>query len=414
MKLERNARICRNCFFFWAIPYTIYTYYLSLFLMEQGLGSSDIATLMTVANASALVFSLFAAPIVDRMGRRTATFVFDLLSSALPCLLYLASGSLAVALIAQTITGLNRIMSTGYYLLMIEDTGEDNSIGAMNWFNIILVGAGLTTPIGGLVVSRMGLVAGEKLFLVLSFVSMTAQAIVRHILVKETPTGERLKAHKKDISVKEMLRNYGKGLKYMFSNKAVLSAMIINGLVYVYYTVGTTISMFFTPYFADYRGLSGVTLGMVGGIYAGGTLFSMLLINPRIRPKQLYPATIISSLISIAGFILLILCPQGNTILLFTAIVLISLSYGVLKTIADSVLALQMTSEHSTTLYSFSFILSSVLGIMAIQILQVLYTKSPNWLFGSNAVIVALVLLDALIFIRFSSKNRQSTDTLQS
>ena len=404
MKLERNARICRNCFFFWAIPYTIYIYYLSLFLEAEGLSTSNIGLLMTVANASALVFSLFAAPIVDRMGRRSATFVFDLVSSALPCLLYLTSGSLIVALIAQAITGLNRIMSTGYYLLMIEDTGEENSIGAMNWFNIILVGAGLTTPIGGLVVSRMGLVAGEKLFLAVSFISMTAQAIVRHILVKETPTGEMMKKQKGGFSFRDMLQSYRGALKYMFSNKAVLSAMIINGLVYVYYTVGTTISMFFTPYFADFRGLSGVTLGMVGGIYAGGTLFSMLLINPRIKPRQLYPATIISSMISILGFALLMLCPQGNTVLLFTAIVLISLSYGVLKTIADSLLALQMTSEHSSTLYSFSFILSSVLGILAIQILQNLYTQSPNWLFGSSLIIVALVLLDALVFGKSSRK----------
>ena len=404
MKLERNARICRNCFFFWAIPYTIYIYYLSLFLEAEGLSTSNIGLLMTVANASALVFSLFAAPIVDRMGRRSATFVFDLVSSALPCLLYLTSGSLIVALIAQAITGLNRIMSTGYYLLMIEDTGEENSIGAMNWFNIILVGAGLTTPIGGFVVSRMGLVAGEKLFLAVSFISMTAQAIVRHILVKETPTGEMMKKQKSGFSFRDMLQSYRGALKYMFSNKAVLSAMIINGLVYVYYTVGTTISMFFTPYFADFRGLSGVTLGMVGGIYAGGTLFSMLLINPRIKPRQLYPATIISSLISILGFALLMLCPQGNTVLLFTAIVLISLSYGVLKTIADSLLALQMTSEHSSTLYSFAFILSSVLGILAIQILQNLYTQSPNWLFGSSLIIVALVLLDALVFGKSSRK----------
>ena len=404
MKLEKNARICRNCFFFWAIPYTIYIYYLSLFLEAEGLSTSNIGLLMTVANASALVFSLFAAPIVDRMGRRSATFVFDLVSSALPCLLYLTSGSLIVALIAQAITGLNRIMSTGYYLLMIEDTGEENSIGAMNWFNIILVGAGLTTPIGGFVVSRMGLVAGEKLFLAVSFISMTAQAIVRHILVKETPTGEMMKKQKSGFSFRDMLQSYRGALKYMFSNKAVLSAMIINGLVYVYYTVGTTISMFFTPYFADFRGLSGVTLGMVGGIYAGGTLFSMLLINPRIKPRQLYPATIISSLISILGFALLMLCPQGNTVLLFTATVLISLSYGVLKTIADSLLALQMTSEHSSTLYSFSFILSSVLGILAIQILQNLYTQNPNWLFGSSLIIVALVLLDALVFGKSSRK----------
>ena len=400
MKLERNARICRNCFFFWAIPYTIYIYYLSLFLEAEGLSTSNIGLLMTVANASALVFSLVAAPIVDRMGRRNATFVFDLISSALPCLLFLAGGKLVVALIAQAITGLNRIMSTGYYLLMIEDTGEDNSIGAMNWFNIILVGAGLCTPIGGFVVSRMGLVDGEKLFLILSFISMTAQAIVRHILVKETPTGERMRVQRSSISLRETLGNYRNALKYMFSNKPVLSAMIINGLVYAYYTIGTTISMFFAPYFADFRGLTGVTLGMVGGIYAGGTLFSMLLINPRIKPKQLYPATIISALISILGFALLMLCPQGNTALLFIAIVLISLSYGVLKTIADSLLALQMTSEHSTTLYSFSFILASVLGIVAIQILQALYTRSPNWLFGSSTILIALVLLDALFFIR--------------
>ena len=405
MRLERNARICRNCFFFWAIPYTIYIYYLSLFLEAEGLSTSNIGQLMTVANASALVFSLVAAPIVDRMGRRNATFVFDLISSALPCLLFLAGGKLVVALIAQAITGLNRIMSTGYYLLMIEDTGEDNSIGAMNWFNIILVGAGLCTPIGGFVVSRMGLVDGEKLFLILSFISMTAQAIVRHILVKETPTGERMRVQRSSISLRETLGNYRNALKYMFSNKPVLSAMIINGLVYAYYTIGTTISMFFAPYFADFRGLTGVTLGMVGGIYAGGTLFSMLLINPRIKPKQLYPATIISALISILGFALLMLCPQGNTALLFIAIVLVSLSYGVLKTIADSLLALQMTSEHSTTLYSFSFILASVLGIVAIQILQVLYTQSPNWLFGSSTILIALVLLDALFFSATSRKN---------
>ena len=404
MKLERNARICRNCFFFWAIPYTIYIYYLSLFLEAEGLSTSNIGLLMTVANASALVFSLVAAPIVDRMGRRNATFVFDLISSALPCLLFLAGGKLVVALIAQAITGLNRIMSTGYYLLMIEDTGEDNSIGAMNWFNIILVGAGLCTPIGGFVVSRMGLVDGEKLFLILSFISMTAQAIVRHILVKETPTGERMRVQRSSISLRETIGNYRNALKYMFSNKPVLSAMIINGLVYAYYTIGTTISMFFAPYFADFRGLTGVTLGMVGGIYAGGTLFSMLLINPRIKPKQLYPATIISALISILGFALLMLCPQGNTALLFIAIVLISLSYGVLKTIADSLLALQMTSEHSTTLYSFSFILASVLGIVAIQILQVLYTQSPNWLFGSSTILIALVLLDAVIFSAANKK----------
>ena len=397
MKLEKNARVCIACFPFWAVPYTIYTYYLSLFLMEQGLSSAIIATLMTVANASALVFSFIASPLVDRMGRRRSTLVFDLLSSPLPCVLYLASGSAVVAIIAQAVFGMNRIMSTGYYLLMIEDTSETNSVSAMNWFNIILVGAGLTTPFAGLVVSKMGLMQGERLFLILSTVSMTVQAIVRHLLVKETPTGLSIMNSRKSLSVRGMVREYGNTISYMVHNRRVLSAMIINSLIYVYYTVGTTISLFFTPYFADHRGLSGVTLGLVGGIYAGGTLFSMLFINPRVKPEHLYPYTIISCLVSLAGFGLLLICPLGNNILLFIAIALISLSYGALKTIADSLLALEMTSEHSSGLYSISFILSSVLGIIAIQVLQGLYTLSPDWLFGSSAIIIILVLADAIL-----------------
>ncbi len=405
MKLERNARICRNCFPFWAVPYTIYTYYLSLFLMEEGLSSANIATLMTVANASALVFSFIASPIVDRMGRRLSTFVFDLLSSALPCLIYLIGGNLVMALIAQALTGLNRIMSTGYYLLMIEDTSDENSISAMNWFNIILVGSGLTTPLAGLVVSRLGLVSGERFFLIASAVSMTAQAIVRHSLVKETPTGLRVMSQRADYSIRDILKSYVDVIRYLGRNRKVASAMAINALVYVYYTVGTTISMFFTPYFSEYRGLSGVTLGMVGGIYAGGTLFSMLFINPRVKPGNLYSYTIISSLISIAGFILLITCPMGNNLLLFAAIVLISVSYGSLKTIADSLLALEMNNEYSSGLYSFSFVLSSVLGIFAIQGLQLLYDISPNWLFGSSAILIALVLLDSVLFSSSTRKN---------
>ena len=394
--LERNARICLGFFPLWAVPYTIYTYYLSLFLIEEGLSSTGIASLMTVANVSALVFSLFAAPIVDRMGRRNATFVFDILSSALPCLLYLISGNIVVALIAQAVSGMNRIMSTGFYLLMIENTSESNSVNSMNIFNVILVGAGLTTPLAGFVVSKMGLLAGERLFLIISLVMMTAQATARHFMVRETETGMAIMRARERFSFKETAIGFGKTVRYLIKNRNVRSAMIINSLIYVYYTVGTTISLFFTPYFSEHRNLSGLTLGLVGGIYAGGTLFSMIVINPRVRPRQLYPYTIISGLVSILGFILLIICPLNNTILLFAAIILISVSYGALKTIADSLLALEMTNEYSSGLYAISFILSSVLGIIAIQVLQALYSKNPNWLFGSSAILIAMVLIVAI------------------
>ncbi|MBR5099328.1 MAG: hypothetical protein IK091_08920, partial [Spirochaetales bacterium] len=99
--------------------------------------------------------------------------------------------------------------------------------------------------------------------------------------------------------------------------------------------------------------------------------------------------------------------PMGNNWMLFTAVALISLSYGALKTIADSLLALQMTNEFSTGLYAISFILASVLGIIAIQVIEALYTKSPDWLFGFSAIIIALVLITALMHKATASKKRK-------
>lgn len=404
MKLERNARVCTSFFPFWAVPYTFYTYYLSLYLMEGGITTAQTGLLMTIANASGLFFSFVAAPIVDKMGRKNSTLVFDLVSSAIPVFIFYLSQNFIAAILAQAITGMSRIMNTGYYLLMIEDSSDENSMNAMNLFNIILVAAGLTIPIASLIIERMGLVSGEKLFLLISFILMSGQAIIRHFLVQETPTGKAILESQDKLTLKQVLQTYKETFQYISKSRNVISAMVINAIIYVYYTTGTSISMFFAPYFSQFRNLEGVTLGLVGTIYAVGTLVSMVFINPHIKANNIYKYTIISSIASLLGFAILLLCPQGNNALLFVSITIIALSYGVLKTIADGVIAMEMDSRYSSGIYACSFILSSVLSILAIQAVQALYQISPNWLFGSSAVLVALVLVDALVFVKNSSK----------
>jgi MFS family permease len=396
-KMEHNARICTFFFPLWAIPYTVYTYYLSLFLMDCGVSESQLGLLMTVSNTSALVCSVVASPIVDHLGRKRATLVFDLISSALPPLLYLVSQNFIVALIAMAIAGMNRIMSVGYYLLMVEDSSEENSLAAMNWFNLILVGSGLATSIAGAIIAKLGLVRSEKLFLLISFICMTALSISRNFLLKETPTGTALMKERKGFSFKAAVDSYAGTFHYIARSRRALSAMIVNGIVYVYYTIGTSVSLFFTPYFSTRAGLSGAELGMVGTVYAIGTLVSMFLINPYITKENIYRFTVFSCISSLAGFAMIILCPEGSTVLLFVSIIVISLSYGVLKTVADSLLAIETEGQYRSGVYSCSFFVSSILSILAISVVQALYAISPDWLFGSSAVLVALVLVNCLL-----------------
>lgn len=394
MRMQRNARICTAFFPLWAVPYTLYNYYLSLFLLQKGVTEAQLALLMSAANISALVFALIASPIVDTLGRKRSTFIFDMLSSALPPLIFFLTQSFAGALVAMALAGMNRIMSVGYYLLMIEDADEANSIASMNAFNLILVASGLATSIGGLAVARYGLIKSEMAFLLISFISMTALDIARNALVKETPTGLALMGQRSRI---DLVGSYRQTLKYLASSPKAIRALAVNALIYVYYTIGTSISLYFTPYFSIHAGLSGAKLGLVGAVYAIGTLAAMIFINPRITHKSIYGFTVGFAAASIAGFALLMSCPKGNDIMLFSSLLVIAVSYGVLKSSADSLLAIETDGPQRSGVYSLSFVVSSVLSIIAIQAVQALYQISPVWLFGSSAVLMALVIAVCLI-----------------
>lgn len=405
MKLEKNASVCMKALPFWMIPYTFYMYYLSLFLMEKGLSSSQITLLMSVTNLSSLIFSFIASPIVDRLGRKNTLLVFDLLSSAIPAGILYISQSFIPAMIALAMIGLNRIMSTAYYLVLIEDTSDRNSMDSMNMFNIITVISGVTTPLAGVIVSKLGIIKGENLFLIVSFILMTSQAIIRHFFIVETPTGKAVKQSISKFSIKDVLHSYKGTIVHLVKNRQLFAALLINAIMYVYYNLGTTTSLLFTPYFAQYRNLTGVILASIGAIYSAGTLFSMLVINPRIKKETIYKYTLVAGLVSMVGFVMIIMCPIGNTVFLIFAVVLLALSYGVLKSVADALLAMETDGELGAGIYSLSFVLSSVLSILALQLVNILYEKSPNWLFGLSAILVGFIITISIQYVKSKKKS---------
>ena len=145
-RLKGNSAVCIAAHPFWAIPYMFYTYYISLYLLEKGITDAQLGTLMVAGTVAATVFSFLSAPVMDRLGRRNATLIFDLLSSAVPPLIYFLAKDFFLALIAMVLFNANRLMSVAYYLVMIEDAEDEGRIVAFNLFNGITVVAGLLLP----------------------------------------------------------------------------------------------------------------------------------------------------------------------------------------------------------------------------------------------------------------------------
>ena len=399
--LRGNARVCIAFHPLWGVPYTFYTYYISLYLKEIGLTDTALGKLMVAGTVASFLFSFISAPLVDRMGRKRATFVFDLLSSALPPLVYLFSRNFFFALLAVILFNSNKIMSIAYYLVMIEDSDEESRIVAFNLFNIITVAAGLLIPLAGIFVDRYGVVATERVFLIVSFLMMTAMILFRNMLLRETAIGEKLRAAAAGKGpgafFREAYKPYGDALSFLLRNRAALLFVLINILFYVYMNLGTNYSLYFVPYFTDRLGMDAMQSSVLGSVYYGGMLFAMILINPLFGRRGLIFGVRMSALVTLLGLVALVVIPAKAYALAIASTLVMALGYGMLKSEVDGGLAVYTGSEYQSGVYALANLVSSGLGIVVTALCAVLYPLSPRWLYILCSMLVFLILLGACL-----------------
>ena len=399
--LKGNARVCIAFHPLWGVPYTFYTYYISLYLKEIGLTDTALGKLMVAGTIASFLFSFVSAPVVDRMGRKRATFVFDLLSSALPPLVYLFSKNFFFALLAVILFNSNKIMSIAYYLVMIEDSDEESRIVAFNLFNIITVAAGLLIPLAGIFVNKYGVVATERAFLLVSFLMMTGMILFRNVLLKETAIGKKIRAAAagKNLGAffREAYKPYADAVSFLLKNRAALLFVLINIFFYVYMNLGSNYSLYFVPYFTDRLGMDAMQSSVLGSVYYGGMLFAMILINPLFGRRGLIFGVRMSALVTLAGLIGLVVIPAKAYALAIAATLIMALGYGMLKSEVDGALAVYTSSEYQSGVYALANLVSSGLGIVVTALCAVLYPLSPRWLYILCGALVFLILLGACL-----------------
>mgnify|MGYP000949820521 FL=1 len=409
MRLEGNARVCIAFHPLWGIPYTIYFFYLSLYMKAHGVTDSQLGFLMVVGAAASIVFSIAAAPLVDNLGRKKSTFIFDLLSSALPPFIYAISGSFWVSLIAIILTNANKVMSVAYYLVMIEDADDKQRLVAFNLFNIITIAAGIFIPVAGIFVERFGLVKTERFFLIFSGISMTSLIIVRNYFLKETTAGTEILKNKKStrFSIKGAVKPYANSYKYLTTHPVALVTVIANVIFYVYYIVGTNNSLYFAPYFIDGLKLEPAVISVLGAFYSAGMLFAMIVINPLMQKVNIFISLIVGAIVNIAGLVLLVVIPGKSLVAAIAAVVLTSVGFGILKSVIDAALAITTEGKARAGIYSISNLLSSVLGMLAAGIIGILYPGNPASVYIMSAIMLFVVIVCFVVVILWEKKNRK-------
>jgi MFS family permease len=430
-RFRRNAFACLAFLPLWSLSYSLSFFYLSLYFKASGVTDAQLGFLVTAGAGASILFSAFAAPLVDRMGRRRSTLVFDLVGTSLPFLLYAVGGGFGFALAGTLLSNAARVMNVGYYLLMTEDSPNGERTDAFNVFNIIYLAAGLLLPLAGGFVASAGVVRAERIFLVASSAAVAVSAVGRYLLSSETAAGAAIMAARRGAAgcgsaergsasrhsaarpsaLRELLASYGVAFSFLARNRKAAAAAAANTLFYVYYLVGTNNSLYFTPFFADALGLGAPMAGAVGAVYAGGTLLAMLFLNPLIF-RRFGPArgALFGVILNAAGFLPLLFVTKGAVLPAMAALAVAALGFGMLKSAIDAVLAVSFgeaepgeaegaPGEPNAALtageaarsgvYSAVNLISSILGMGAGALCGLLYGPAPRFIPAFSLAILA-------------------------
>ena len=83
-----NQRACIYTEPLWGIPYNLYAPFASIFMLALGIQDATIGLIASFGLGLQIVTSILSGPLTDKLGRKRATLIFDLLSWSVPALLW--------------------------------------------------------------------------------------------------------------------------------------------------------------------------------------------------------------------------------------------------------------------------------------------------------------------------------------
>ncbi|HHV93514.1 MAG TPA: MFS transporter [Firmicutes bacterium] len=208
VNLKGNARACVWTEPLFSIPWQLYTPYVALYQVALGLTKGQIGIIASVSMLVQVFAALVSGIITDKLGRKHATHIFDVISWSIPCLIWAFSRNFTHFLLAAIINGFWRVPANSWNCLLVEDTEEKQLVQVFAWINIAGLLAAFVAPVAGVFIARYGLVPTVRVLYLLAFVMMTAKFQILDWMAKETERGKIRMQETAGVSPWAMLGEY--------------------------------------------------------------------------------------------------------------------------------------------------------------------------------------------------------------
>jgi MFS family permease len=224
----------------WGLSMNLCLPYATVYMLTFGMSDTQVGIVSSVYMFSQMIFAFLAGPIVDKLGRRKSTAIFDFLSWSLPCLIWAFSQGFWFFVVAALLNGMMKIPTVSWDCLLIEDAPKDK---ITQIYSLVILASNLSAlfaPISSVLVAKLTLAPAIRILYINAFIVMTAKLIILFKFSTETAVGRIRREATRNMSLGELLSGYKGAAKKIRASKGTIFAIVISIFVEIAAMLGST------------------------------------------------------------------------------------------------------------------------------------------------------------------------------
>ena len=135
-------------------------------------------------------FCFLSGAIIDKMGRRLSTAIFDFIAWSIPCLIWASSQGFWFFVVAALLNGTMKITQVSWDCLLVEDAPKDIITHLYSWVLIFTNLSAIFAPISSILVAKLTLAPAIRILYINAFVIMTIKILILYKMSTETAVGK--------------------------------------------------------------------------------------------------------------------------------------------------------------------------------------------------------------------------------
>lgn len=393
--LTGNTRISVLFEPLWGVPFVLCNFYLSLYMKSLGVTDAEIGYLISLGFLTGAVTSFLGGMVTDRLGRKKTTLIFDFIAWPIAYSIYALAGGFWLFALGMAVNSFWRIVTVSWNLMVVEDADGEQRLAAYNLLNIVTVATGILTPLAGLLVRYLGIVAAERVLLVFAVVSIGTQVLLRNHFYTETRVGQEiLRRHRESRGRGQgvsPLAPYRGALAALRRNPGAVKMMAVVILYMLFLPIGSFSSLYFAPYLTEAVGLAKPAISLLGGLHAAVMLLVLVVIVPLFSRAHRFANMLVGLGLQVAALVLFIFIPPGSFTLAAVAVAIYAVGFSIFKPFMDATLAEVTEPGSRAGVYALNNTLISLAGGVAAVFSGHLYHLNPAavWMMSIAILVIA-------------------------